>query len=92
MATDGAKILVWDIETSPLLSYTWGLWDQNVIRVKEEWSLLSVAWKYLGESKTHVLALCDLPGYKKGVVDDYQLVKALHDLMSRHRHHHSAQW
>jgi hypothetical protein len=37
------KILLLDIETSPLISYTWGLFDQNVAlnQVKEDWHVLS---------------------------------------------------
>lgn len=43
------KVLFYDIETSPLVSYTWGTFQQNVIKVKEEWQLLSVAWKWQGD-------------------------------------------
>lgn len=30
MKKNGPKILLLDIETSPLLSYTWGIWQQDV--------------------------------------------------------------
>lgn len=44
------KIVTLDIETAPLESYTWGLWDQNVglDMIKTEWSILSYAAKTLG--------------------------------------------
>lgn len=44
------KILVWDIETSPLQSYTWGTWKQNVglNQIKEDWHMLSWAAKWIG--------------------------------------------
>src|SRR5450631_2162718 len=44
-----AKTLVIDIETAPIESYTWGLWDQNVgvDQIKTEWSVLSYAAKWL---------------------------------------------
>lgn len=47
------KILVIDIETCPLESYTWGLWEQNVgvNQIKVEWSILSYAAKWLNERK-----------------------------------------
>lgn len=47
------KILVIDIETAPLVSFTWGTWDQNVglKQIAEEWSILSYAAKWLGSSK-----------------------------------------
>ena len=49
------KILVFDIETSPILAYTWGLWDQNVglNMIKEDWTVLSVAAKWMGDKKIH---------------------------------------
>ena len=45
------KILVIDIETSPLESWTWGIWDQNVSleQIKTEWTILSFAAKWLGK-------------------------------------------
>lgn len=49
------KILLLDIETSPIVSYTWGLWDQNIglNQIKEDWYILSCAYKWLGEKKVH---------------------------------------
>jgi len=43
---NGLNMLFLDIETSPLVSYTWGRWEQNVIDVKEHSYLLSFAWKW----------------------------------------------
>ena len=47
------KVLIYDIETAPLLSYTWGLWDQNVAlnQIKNDWYVLSWSAKWLGEKK-----------------------------------------
>lgn len=47
------RVLLFDIETSPIVSYTWGLFDQNVglEQVKEDWSVLAWAAKWEGESK-----------------------------------------
>lgn len=46
-----AKILTIDIESSPLESWTWGIWDQNVglEQIKTEWTILSFAAKWLGK-------------------------------------------
>lgn len=46
------KILIFDLETGPNLSYTWAKWQQDVIAFKEEWKLLSFSYKWLGEKKT----------------------------------------
>lgn len=53
------RILIWDIETSPNLAYVWGKWEQNVISFKKEWELLSVAYKWLGESQVYCVGRCD---------------------------------
>ncbi len=44
-----AKILFYDIETSPNLAYVWGKYQQDVIAYKREWQLLSFAYKWKGE-------------------------------------------
>lgn len=68
-----AKILFFDIETSPNIGYTWEKYDQNVIAFKKEWELLSFAWKYHGSKKVEVLSQ---KTYSEGA-----LVKALHSLL-----------
>lgn len=47
----GPYIVTVDIETSPLKSYHWGLWDQNVSldQIQDEWSILSFSAKWLHE-------------------------------------------
>jgi len=44
-----SKILFIDIETAPLVSYTWGLWEQNVIDVKQDWYVMCFAYRWLGD-------------------------------------------
>ena len=50
-----ARIAVIDIETAPIVSYTWALFDQNVAlnQIVEDWSILSYSVKWLGEKKVH---------------------------------------
>lgn len=47
------RIVTLDIETSPIESYTWGIWEQNVglEQIKTEWSILSFAAKWYGDEK-----------------------------------------
>lgn len=76
-----AKILLLDIETAPLESYTWGLWDQNVglNQIKTEWSILSYAAKWLGNSK---VIYEDTGGRGADKVrDDKHLLKAVWELL-----------
>lgn len=77
------KVLIYDIETRPNTGYIWGKWEQNVIEYTEEWSMLCFAYKWLGSSKTHVVALPDFEGYDPNVVDDFDLVEKLHDLFDQ---------
>lgn len=50
-----AKVLLYDIETSPNLAYVWGKWEQNVIQFKKEFELLCFAYKWLGESNVYAV-------------------------------------
>lgn len=77
------KVLLFDIENSPLISYTWGLWEQNVIEVKEEWYILCFAYKWLGEKEIHFVSLPDFKGYKKNKKDDEALVNKLWELFDQ---------
>lgn len=47
------KILFFDIETAPILAYTWDIWDQNISlnQIKQDWFVLSWSAKWLGEKK-----------------------------------------
>ena len=75
------KILLFDIETAPLLGYTWGVWEENVIETKEDWYMLSFAWKWYGEKEVTVHGLPDFKGYRKDKQNDEPLVAKLHKLL-----------
>lgn len=68
------RILLLDIETSPLTCYTWGLYDQNVVKKIKTFSILSVAYQWFGQ-KTKVLA-CDNQSEKS-------LLSKLHKLLDQ---------
>lgn len=44
-----AKVLLFDIETCPIIAHVWGLWENNVAlnQVQEDWHMLSWAAKWL---------------------------------------------
>ena len=77
----GPRVLILDIETSPLLSYTWGIWDQNVAlnQIAKEWHILSFAAKWLGEKKVFYK---DQRG-KKNIEDDSALLKSVWKLIDQ---------
>ncbi len=41
----GIKVLFFDIEITPNLGFTWGKYEQNVIRFREEWRILSFSYR-----------------------------------------------
>ena len=49
-----AKILTLDLETAPIQSYHWGLWDQNIglNMIGTDWSILSYSAKWLHDDRT----------------------------------------
>lgn len=50
---NGPRILVYDIETAPMLAHVWRMWDNNVglNQIDEDWYILSFAAKWLGEDE-----------------------------------------
>lgn len=75
------RILTLDIETVPLESYTWGIWEQNVglDMIKTEWSILSFAAKWL-DSKSVIYSDTMGRGAAK-VRDDKALVGEIWKLL-----------
>jgi hypothetical protein len=61
------RIVTLDIETAPLQSYHWGLWDQNIglEQIAVEWSILSFSAKWLGDPE---IIYHDTGGHGPGMV------------------------
>jgi hypothetical protein len=75
------RILFVDIETAPLLSWTWSRWNVDyVAKVEHDFFLLTLAWKWKGERKASVMGLDDFPGYTKDPTNDSKLVAMGHKL------------
>lgn len=75
------RILVLDIETTPLELYAWGIWDVNASleQIKTDWSIMSFSAKWLGEKKVIYM---DTGGRgKRFVRNDKKLMKPLRDLL-----------
>lgn len=77
---NGPKILILDIETAPIMSYVWGLWDQNVSlnQIEQDWHVLSWAAKWLGEKKIMYQDQRDRLGT---IEDDRQLLEGIWKLL-----------
>ena len=74
------RTLLIDLETAPSLGYYFDLYKEgNIVATKQEWYLLSFAYKWLGET-TKAFSLPDFKGYKPDSGNDLPLVKELHKL------------
>lgn len=78
----GPRILTLDIETAPLESYTWGIWEQNVglEQIKTEWSILSYSAKWL--DSPDVIFACTGGRGTSLVRDDTVLMEGLWRLLN----------
>jgi hypothetical protein len=75
------RIAYFDIENAPSLGWFYDPHKEyNIVATEQDWFMLSFAWKWAGDSKAHVKALCDYPCYTKSKTDDTALVKDLWQL------------
>jgi len=77
-----AKVLIFDIETAPLLGWIWGLWENNVSlnMVAADWHVLSWSAKWLNAPDTEVM-YADQRNASK-VEDDKDLLQGIWDLLN----------
>lgn len=73
------KTLFWDIETAPLVSSHWGLFNQNIMYddILQDWYMISAAWKWAHERKVHTVSVLD----GSSLNDDSVIVDRLHDVL-----------
>lgn len=77
------KILVLDCETSPLITYSWGMYQEltNTEMIKEDWYILCWAAKFVGTNKIYSNKLPDYKGYKTNPKNDKAMLLDLWNLM-----------
>lgn len=73
------KVLLFDIETAPMLAYCWGLWDQTVglNQIYSDWYILSWAAKWLHSNKV----MYEDSRKNKNIEDDSRLLKGIWNLL-----------
>lgn len=79
------KILIWDIETSPIVAAVWGLFNQNINfdSIIDDWYIICAAWKWHGDKEIDTISVLDCKTrFKKDHKDDYHVVKKLHKVLS----------
>ena len=81
--TKGPKVLIFDIETSPIDAYIWGLWNdvRSTDFISSEWYCLSWSAKWLNEPEAITKSLPDYEGYSTDPKNDKALLEDLWDLL-----------
>jgi hypothetical protein len=77
---NGPRILIFDLETSPLSGYFWGLWEQNISigAILKDWHLISYAAKWLFDED--VISEVMTPR-EMANENDYRLTKSMWNLL-----------
>lgn len=75
------KVLLFDIETAPMLAYVWGLYDQNIAlnQIYKDWHLLSWSAKWLGEKDVMYMDQRSA----KNISNDKKLLKEIWKLLDK---------
>jgi hypothetical protein len=78
------RILIYDIETTPVLGWAWQKWQTNLLGIVEDSHLLSVAYKWHGEGDdVTVLSQPQFQrDYRRNRKDDRKLTKKIHKLFN----------
>lgn len=71
----GPRILLYDIETSPIIAQMWSMWQQGfgLNQIEEDWFILSFAAKWKGEDEIYYFDQSDA----ENVEDDSALLEKL---------------
>lgn len=79
--TPAPRVLIFDIETAPLLAYVWKLWDENIglNQLLSGTYLLSWAAKWLGEPEVFYADQRNAPD----IEDDSEILKGLWELLDQ---------
>lgn len=83
VTTIGPRVLIFDIETAPILGYVWGLWDNNVglNQIAHDWYVLSWSAKWLGDGPNKTMYADQRNA--KDVEDDFKILKKIWKLLDQ---------
>ncbi len=80
-ALPGPKVLIYDIETAPILGYVWSLWENNVSlnQIHSDWHILSWSAKWLDSPAKDVMYMDQRNA--KNIEDDTGILKEIWKLL-----------
>jgi DNA polymerase elongation subunit (family B) len=81
LSTSGPKVLIFDIETSPILGFVWSIWEQNVAlnQIDTDWHVLSWAAKWLDAPADEIMYMDQRNA--KNIEDDSKLLEGIWKLL-----------
>lgn len=76
------KVLIFDIETAPIIAHVWSLWENNVSlnQIVSDWHVLSWSAKWLDDPPTKIMY--DDQSKEKNIADDKRLLQGIWDLLN----------
>ncbi len=79
--TIGAKVLIFDIETAPIIAHVWGLWENNVglNQIVADWHVLSWSAKWKGAPEAETMYMDQRNA--KNIEDDTLLLDGIWKLL-----------
>jgi hypothetical protein len=79
--TKRPKVLIFDVETAPILAWVWGLWDQNVAlnQIHTDWHIISWSAKWLDDPPSKIMYMDQRK--EKNVENDLKLLKGIWKLL-----------
>lgn len=75
------KVLIYDIETAPILGHVWSLWENNVglNQIVADWHVLSWSAKWLDDSPSKIMY--EDQSKKTDIADDKQILQGIWELL-----------
>jgi len=75
------KVLLFDIETAPILGYVWQLWENNLglNQIESDWHVLSWSAKWLGSPEKEVMYMDQRNA--RNIEDDSKILKGIWKLL-----------
>ena len=76
------KVLIFDIETAPIIPFVWALWDNNVAlnQIKKDWHVLSWSAKWLGDHPSKIMYEDQRDA--KNIEDDSEILISIWNLLN----------
>jgi uncharacterized protein YprB with RNaseH-like and TPR domain len=76
-----AKVLIFDIETAPILAHVWQLWDQTVglNQIENDWHVLSWSAKWLDDPEDKIMYMDQRNA--KNIEDDKEILEGIWKLL-----------